>query len=92
MDNELESNPLVKAPMSSKVKDIFVKVGQVVQKGDKLVSVIAMKMEHVILASKKCKIVNIYCKEDHSVKSQELLVELEFLDETDTKEKVKNKI
>ena len=45
LDSAVDSNPLVKAPIASKVKDVFVKVGDVLDKGDRLLSVISMKME-----------------------------------------------
>ncbi len=40
---------MVKAPMSSHVKQIFVEVGTKLKKGEKIVSVFAMKMEVSIL-------------------------------------------
>ena len=42
--HEINSNS-VKSPMPSTISKIFVKVGDVVEKGDKLISLEAMKME-----------------------------------------------
>ena len=52
----------VKAPMTSKVISINVKSGEVVEKGQPLIIVEAMKMEHVIKAPKDGTIGSIYYK------------------------------
>ena len=45
MDIDLDDGPLVKAPITAKVLNIFVKEGQLIEKGEKLLSLFSMKME-----------------------------------------------
>ncbi len=63
------------APMSGKILDISVKVGDAVSAGDILLILEAMKMENSIPASKSGKIKEIKVKVDDSVETgQELVV------------------
>ena len=51
-DHDISNLGSVKSPMPSSVAKIFVKEGQEVKKGDNLISLEAMKMEHVLKASR----------------------------------------
>ena len=63
------------APMSGKILDISVKVGDAVSAGDILLILEAMKMENSIPASKSGKVKEIKVKVDDSVETgQELVV------------------
>lgn len=70
-------SPNIKAPMPSSVAKIFVKEGQEVKKGDNLISLEAMKMEHVLKASKDGKIKAIYAVETKFVEANSVLIEFE---------------
>jgi len=50
MDNQNAVNSSLKAPMHGSVVDLLVDVGDMVKKGDTLVVMEAMKMEHTIVA------------------------------------------
>jgi biotin carboxyl carrier protein len=63
--------------MPSTVSKLFVKVGQEVKKGQSLVSLEAMKMEHVIKAPKDGKIKSLHCAEGKFVEANSNLVEFE---------------
>jgi len=63
--------------MPSSVSKIFVKVGQLVKKGENLISLEAMKMEHVLKASKDGKVKAIYATEAKFVDAGMTLIEFE---------------
>lgn len=65
------------APMPGKIIKIFAKPGQVVEEGETLVAMEAMKMEYNLKASQKMKIVKILCKEAETVSLGDQLVLLE---------------
>lgn len=62
--------------MSCKVSSVRVKQGQKVQKGDVLMIVEAMKMEHVIRAPRAAVIGKLHFKEGQIVGEKKVLVEL----------------
>jgi len=74
--NELETGGL-KAPMPGKVVDLKVRVGSKVKKGDILVILEAMKMEHQITASEDGKVTEIFIKEGNQIESGALLMVVE---------------
>lgn len=69
-------NSVISSPMSCKVSSVRVKQGQRVQKGDVLMIVEAMKMEHVIRAPRTAVIGKLYFKEGQIVGEKKTLVEL----------------
>ncbi|XP_015677889.1 methylcrotonoyl-CoA carboxylase subunit alpha, mitochondrial [Protobothrops mucrosquamatus] len=64
------------APMTGTVEKVFVKPGDKVQKGDSLVVMTAMKMEHIIRAPNAGIIKKVLYQEGSQVKRKALLVEL----------------
>ncbi|KAL7991016.1 hypothetical protein Chor_014446 [Crotalus horridus] len=64
------------APMTGTVEKVFVKPGDTVQKGDALVVMTAMKMEHIIRATNAGIIKKVLYQEGSQVKRNALLVEL----------------
>jgi len=71
--NELESGGLV-APMPGKVIDLKVKVGSKVKKGDTLIILEAMKMEHQVKASEDGKVSKLLIKKDDQLENGALLM------------------
>jgi len=63
--------------MPSTVGKIFVKVGDLVKKGDNLISLEAMKMEHLIKSGRDGKIKSIHAKETKFVEANSILIEFE---------------
>lgn len=63
--------------MPCNVAKIFVKVGQEVKKGDSLITLEAMKMEHLLKASKDGKIKSIFAFENKFVEAHSILIEFE---------------
>ncbi|MBW2690167.1 MAG: acetyl-CoA carboxylase biotin carboxylase subunit [Deltaproteobacteria bacterium] len=67
---------LIKASTEGLVVDVLVKPGDVVNNGDPLVLVEAMKMEHRHLADGQGEVVRVNVKKGQQVKNRQLLVEL----------------
>jgi 3-methylcrotonyl-CoA carboxylase alpha subunit len=67
----------VRAPINGKVARVFVKVGDVVAKGDRLAVVEAMKMEHVLTAARDGVVASVAVGEGQQVNQGALLVSLE---------------
>lgn len=67
----------VKAPMPGLVLDILVEIGQLINKGDNLVVLEAMKMENIIKASGSGVVKNINVKIKDAVEKNQLLIEME---------------
>ncbi|XP_066148662.1 methylcrotonoyl-CoA carboxylase subunit alpha, mitochondrial [Euwallacea fornicatus] len=76
-DSELESSNKAVAPMPGILDKLFVKVGDSVQKGDPLFVLIAMKMEHLVKASKDAKIANVPFKAGESVPKDATIIQFE---------------
>ena len=74
--SELQAGGLV-APMPGKVIDLKVKVGSKVKKGDTLVILEAMKMEHQVKASEDGKVTKILIKKDDQLENGALLMVLD---------------
>lgn len=66
----------VKSPLPGTILDIYVKVGDVVKSGDKLVALEAMKMENMIHSDKDGKIISINVSKGKSVMEGDILVEI----------------
>ena len=65
------------APMPGKVVDLKVKVGDKVEKGDPVVVLEAMKMEHQVNAPEAGKVKEIYIKKDQQLDNGALLMVLD---------------
>ncbi|MGB0452349.1 MAG: acetyl-CoA carboxylase biotin carboxyl carrier protein subunit [Bacteriovoracaceae bacterium] len=75
IDNNLDSG--LRSQMPGKVTDVFVKVGQKIEKGDNLLVLEAMKMENVIKASQAGAVERINVKAGETVEKGVLLLSLE---------------
>jgi len=71
--SELQAGGLV-APMPGKVIDLKVKVGSKVKKGDTLVILEAMKMEHQVKAIEDGKVTQVLIKKDDQLENGALLM------------------
>lgn len=67
----------IKAPMPGLVLEINVREGQLVMEGDKILILVAMKMENSILVHTNATIKNIKVKAGQAVDKGQVLVELE---------------
>lgn len=68
------------SPMPSRVIDVLVSEGQEVKKGDLLLILEAMKMEHQIKASFDARVKTLSVSKDQQVPPDELLIELEAIE------------
>ena len=66
----------VKSPLPGNIMQVFVKPGDEVKKGDKLLMYEAMKMENMILAEKDGTIVSVKVQPGDSVLQDDLLMEM----------------
>ena len=71
--SEIQAGGLI-APMPGKVIDLKVKVGSKVKKGDTLVILEAMKMEHQVKASEDGKVTKVLIKKDDQLENGALLM------------------
>ena len=74
--SDIETGGL-KAPMPGKVIDLKIKVGSKVKKGDILVILEAMKMEHQITATENGKVTEVFIKEGNQIENGALLMVVE---------------
>ena len=68
----------VTAPLPGNIMQIFVNVGDIVKKEDRLLIYEAMKMENKLLSEKDGVIKSVYVKPGDSVLQDDLLIELEI--------------
>ena len=66
----------IKASLSGIISDIFVKEGEIIKAGQKLLTLSAMKMENEIVSEVEGKVKKIAVKKDQKVKEGELLITL----------------
>ena len=66
----------VTAPMPGKVLDVFVKAGDVVEKGQKLLILSAMKIEHTMKAPRSGTVTAVHAAADDQVADKALLIEI----------------
>jgi len=66
----------IKAPLPGNIMQVFVKAGDIVKKGDKLLMYEAMKMENNILAEKDGQITSLKVQVGDSVLEGDLLIEI----------------
>ncbi len=74
---------LIKASTEGLVVDVLVKPGDMVAKGDTLVVIEAMKMEHRHLADGEGEVTGVNVKKGQQVKNRQLLVELALVEVVD---------
>jgi biotin carboxyl carrier protein len=67
---------VISSPMPGKIVKIMVKGGDVVEKGDTLIVVSAMKMESEYKSPMKGTVVNVFVKEEDTVNGHQPLIEL----------------
>lgn len=65
----------LKAPMPGLIVDIFVEPGQTVQKGDKLLSMEAMKMENILKAQGEGTVKEIIVSKGQSVEKNQVMIQ-----------------
>ena len=65
------------SPMPGLIKDISVKQGQKIKKGEQIVIIEAMKMENILKSEKDCLIKEILVKAGDSVSADEILINFE---------------
>lgn len=68
---------LIEAPMPGLVKAIFAQVGQEVKQGDRMATLEAMKMEHVLLAARDGVVAEVLATTGAQVEAGEALIRLE---------------
>ncbi len=78
---DAEQSGSVLAPMHGVINDVVVSVGDPVQKGQKLASLEAMKMQHEILAPVNGTLVALHVNENAQVSVQDLLMQIDPIDE-----------
>lgn len=81
--NRRDPNPKLKGPgivdafIPGLIKDVFVKEGDAIKRGDKLLVLEAMKMENQILAAVSGTIKKVHVETGRAVVKNELLIEIE---------------
>lgn len=79
-EEDLEISNKIKSPMPGTVTKIFYKEGDIVEEGEILITIEAMKMENKVLAGRKLKIVRICCVEDFYIDMGSVVLETEPVD------------
>lgn len=69
-----KNSKIVKSPLSGTISIVSVKKGEDVKKGDKLLTIIAMKMENEIVSEGDFKVKEVKVKKDQSVNQNDTLV------------------
>ena len=71
-----EASGTVMAPMPGKVLDVFVAAGDVVEKGQKLLILSAMKIEHTMKAPRSGTVATVHAAADQQVADKAILIEI----------------
>jgi len=66
----------IKSPLPGTILDIYIKVGDVVRTGDKLLTLEAMKMENIINSDKSGKVISVNFKKSDTVMEGDILIEI----------------
>jgi biotin carboxyl carrier protein len=66
----------IKSPLPGTILDIYVKVGDMVRTGDKLLTLEAMKMENIINSDKSGTIITVNYKKGDAVMEGDILIEV----------------
>ena len=72
-----EQNKTIKAPMPGTISQVLVKVGDEVEKGSTILTLLAMKMENTIAAPMAGKIKEVKVKSNDTVEADQTLIILE---------------
>lgn len=72
-DNERQSDK-IKAPMPCKIVKLYVIPGQELQPGDIVLTIEAMNMQSNISVTEACRVTEVKCAENDSVKAEQVLV------------------
>ncbi|MGZ3305295.1 MAG: acetyl-CoA carboxylase biotin carboxyl carrier protein subunit, partial [Asticcacaulis sp.] len=72
-----EASGTVIAPMPGKVIDVFVKPGEAVEKGQKLLILSAMKIEHTMKAPRAGTVTAVHAATEQQVADKAVLIEIE---------------
>lgn len=67
----------IKSPLPGTILDVYVKPGDMVKAGDKLITLEAMKMENNINSDKSGKVVSVNVKKSDAVMEGDILIEVE---------------
>ena len=67
----------ITAPMGGKIVDVKIKPGSVVNEGDEVIILEAMKMELPVVANGSGKVKAVKCSKGDAVEAEAVLVELE---------------
>ena len=67
----------IQAPIAGTVSGVFVKEGDFIKRGQKVLLLSAMKMENEIISDFKGKVKNVLVKKEQKVKEQDILIVLE---------------
>jgi len=67
----------IKSPLPGTILDVYVKIGDVVRTGDKLLTLEAMKMENIINSDKSGKVISVNAKKGDAVMEGDILIEVE---------------
>jgi 3-methylcrotonyl-CoA carboxylase alpha subunit len=81
-DDVTEGGGAVRSPMHGKLVDVFVAIGDLVQKGARLAIVEAMKMEHVLVAPVAGRIMSISAQAGQQVAQNAPLIGIEIQGES----------
>ena len=73
-----EDQPFLNSTLSGKIIKIFAEPGDEIKKGDRLITIEAMKMENLIIAETDAKIAKILAKEGDIVSVDDRLFEFEM--------------
>jgi biotin carboxyl carrier protein len=73
--NTDESNDII-APLTGTISSVWVSVGDVVKTGQKVITLIAMKMENEILAQRDGEVLEVLAKKDDVVNKDDILIKL----------------
>jgi biotin carboxyl carrier protein len=73
---KISGNFEVRTPLPGSIMHIFVKEGDEVKKGEKLVMYEAMKMENTILAEKDCQVLKVRVKPGDTILEGDVLMEM----------------
>lgn len=73
--NQDDENDVI-APLTGTVSSVWVGIGDTVKKGQKVITLIAMKMENEILAPKDGEVLEILAQKDAVVNKDDILIKL----------------
>ena len=73
-ETEKESSSIIKAPHAGRAASILVKENDLVEKGQPLIILSAMKMEHTLQAEKKAKVKSVLVKEGQAIQENQSLI------------------